>query len=504
MQSSHPALPSSRSLTPGAHRPWLLFAALACLALGFGLRAREYARDLPFWYDESYLLLNVEKVPYAGLCGPLEHKLVIPAGFLWAERACYRAFGMTEWGMRLPAFGAGLAALLVMVPLARRVVGGPLWWLPVAFLALSRHAISHGAEVRPYTVDLLLSALVLWLTAAVLGGARGWVVAGLLAVAAAGPWLSFPSAFGLAGAVGALFVSAARDGGRGRWALFGGVAAVAAGSALALWAVQARHLYYPGMHEHWGPFGWGGFPDHSRAWSVLAWPFTRSVETGSYGTREMGAVLTGLALVGAVVLGRRCPGPAAAVVLPFGAALAASYLGKYPLAHRTTTFLLPTLWVAAAVGASALVTRFPSNRLVLVLPLTLIGPDLTNSVKDALRPTPCGTREAFARVRDGRTEGDVVWVGNVEVYQTYYGREENVFGAFDAPAGVLERARTGRVWVVNYPSPFRSPADDFSDALTAAGYHAAERRPYPGVVVSLFTRPEEMPGASAAARADGR
>jgi hypothetical protein len=460
-----------------------------CLVVGFGSRAREYARNLPFWYDEAYLLLNVADVPFDGLCGALEHNLVIPAFFLWVERACFLTFGMTEWGMRLPAFVAGCAALLVTVPLARRVAPGPLWWLPVAFVALSRHAITHGAEVRPYTVDLLISALILWLTAVVLAEDRGrrWAAAGLILLAALGPWFSFPAAFGLAGAVGALFVSAARNGGRERWVLCAGVALVTGVSALALWGVQARHLYYPGMSRHWGAGGWGGFPDYASARSVLLWPVTRSVEAGNYGTRDMGWLLTGLALIGTFGLAKRSPALAAAVVLPFLAALGASLLGKYPLAHRTTMFLLPLLWSAAACGAADLIARFPDRRLALLLPLTLLGPDINNTTRDALQPTPPGTRAAFAQVRDARVPGDVVWVGNVEVYRTYFGREENVFGACDVPARVLEAARTDRVWVVIYPSPFRSPSDDLTETLAAAGYRETERRPYSGVVVSLYT-----------------
>jgi hypothetical protein len=202
----------------------------------------------------------------------------------------------------------------------------------------------------------------------------------------------------------------------------------------------------------------------------------------------MGAALTAFALLGTIVLARRNLALAAAVAVPFVAALAASLLGKYPLAHRTTTFLLPALWLSAIVGVVSLVTQFPGRRLVVVLPLVLLGPDLANGVKDALRPTPTGTREAFTQVREARVSGDAVWVGNVEVYRTYYGREENVYGAFDDPWRVLESTRTGRIWVVVYPSPLPTPADEMTAALKLAGYREVERSAYRGVVVSLHSR----------------
>jgi hypothetical protein len=433
--------------------------------------------------------LNVAHVSFADLCGPLDYHLVIPALFLWLEKVCFLAFGMTEWGMRLPAFIAGCCALAAMVPISRRIVCGLQWWLPVAFFALSRHAIGHGAEVRPYTVDLLCSIVILWATAVILGESatrlRGIVV--LVVLAAVGPWLSFPAAFGLAGACAALFVAAWQAGGRTRWAIFATVSLVSAVSALALWDVQARHLYYSGMNEHWGPAGWGGFPDYSRPWSAVLWPISRSVEAGNYGTREMGLVLSGLALIGAVSLMRRRAALATALVLPFATALIASYLGKYPLAHRTTTFLLPILWLAAAIGVQALVAHLPGRWIVVVLLLALLGTDLVNAFKDAVRATPITTRAAFADVQAARLNGDAVWVGHVEVYQTYYGPEHDVLGASNHPAEVIAAARSGRIWVVVNPSPFRAPIDDLTDALSAAGYREAERHSYHGVVVGLYT-----------------
>src|SRR5205823_3332403 len=135
------------------------------LFLGVVVRFRLYSQNHAFWYDEAYLLLNVIKRSYADLIGAADYNLVVPVGYLWIERAIYQATGGREWAMRLPALLAGLAALILMVPLAKRVIGGWAAWLAVALLATSRHALSHGCEVRTYTIDLLVAIVILMCTA---------------------------------------------------------------------------------------------------------------------------------------------------------------------------------------------------------------------------------------------------------------------------------------------------------------------------------------------------
>src|SRR5207253_2272531 len=135
--------------------------------------------------------------------------------FLWIVRALYLIGGDGELLMRLPAFLAGIAALLLMVPLARKVVGDVHAVWVVAFLAVSRNAIAHGCEVRPYTVDLLITEGILYCVAILLDSTapsrRGkCAAAGLAAAAAFGPWLSFPSAFALGGASLALAIHLGR------------------------------------------------------------------------------------------------------------------------------------------------------------------------------------------------------------------------------------------------------------------------------------------------------
>lgn len=490
---SRTAGPEPRRTAGGPSR--IAVVALAfVVAVGLVARVHFYLSAPSYWYDEAYLLLNLFGRSFGELLGAIDHAQAAPPGFLWLERAVYLALGPGERAMRLPAFVAGLAALAVMVPLARAVVGGRAAWLAVALVALSRSALRHGGEVKPYVFDLLASELVLLLVVVYVraraAGASGRLAGlGLLAAAFAGPWLSFTSAFALGGAVAGLFLHARRGDGRSR-GLFAAVALVAGASGLVLWWVHARHLYYPVMAGHWGPGGEGGFPDWRSPVAVLLWPVRCVVSAAGYGTREMGIPLTILAAVGVRRLVRQEAAVAAALALPIALAVVASCLGKYPLANRTTMCLLPGLWLAAAAGVAELADRFPARRVVLLLSLVVLAPDVANGCAAAVRPLafPEG-RSAFRDVRAARAPGDVVWVSHAEVYHVYHGREGDVFGAADPPAGALERAATGRIWVIEYQSPFRSPTTAFVEALAAAGYREADRRQYRGgVVVRCYLR----------------
>src|SRR4051794_38663179 len=159
---------------PGKSSKWVILVAL--LALGLGVRLRQYAAAPSYWYDEAYVLLNVFDRPWVALLGPLGYDQAAPPMFLWSLRALYVWVGPSELSMRLPAFLASSLALLALVPLARRVVGSPGWLWAVALGAVSHHAMTHAIEVKPYANDLLLAELLLWSAAAYILRERpsGW------------------------------------------------------------------------------------------------------------------------------------------------------------------------------------------------------------------------------------------------------------------------------------------------------------------------------------------
>jgi hypothetical protein len=115
-------------------------------------------------YDEAYLLLNIFHKSSIGLLGPLGDDQAAPLLFLWLLRGLYRLAGGAECWMRLPALAASMVGLLLMVPLAQRVVGRRGWVWAVAFCALGHHSAAHAREVKPYAFDFPLTEAILQAT----------------------------------------------------------------------------------------------------------------------------------------------------------------------------------------------------------------------------------------------------------------------------------------------------------------------------------------------------
>ena len=465
---------------------WWAVAAIA----GLAVRARHLLHNHSYWYDEAYLLLNLFSRSYAEMLGRFEMDQVVPPGFACAERAAYDLLGPAEWAMRLPAFLAGLAALGLMAALGRRVLAPPVAWLPLAFVALSRHALTHAVEVKPYAGDLAVAAAVLLAVAGVAGGAGRWAVGLLLAAAAVGPWVSFPAVFVLAGA-GAALITWAAEGDRRRWGLFAVFAGLAGASAAGVWFAHARHQGSPTLHEFWGPKGMGGFPDLTDPLAAAVWPLKAGINVGNYGTRDMGAVLLILAGVGLAAAARRNRPLAAALVVPAALAVAAAYLGKYPLAERTGMFLLPSLWLAAALGIETLIRRYAAAvPAVALLPVVVLASDAVVLAGHLVAPpTYPECREAFARVRAERQPGDMLWASAPEVYRVYYGPADPVYGHLQFPAEWEAAARAApRVWVVTqFPSDHPSSVE-LATRLTRAGHARGAVIPFWGVRVERWER----------------
>jgi hypothetical protein len=424
---------------------------LVLLAVGLVARCRQYFGCPSFWYDEAYLLVNIYDCSFAELIGPLRAEVVIPPFFLWLLRGLYLLLGPGELPMRLPALVAGVAALFTLAALARRVVGRPAWLWVVALAAVSRHALVHSYEVRPYTCDLLVSTLILLASAVVLdpksgprARRRAW--AGLLLAAALAPWLSFPAAFVLAGASLAL-LTVVLCGRRELWKPWLALNGLLVVSGALLWYVSARHLYYTGLREHWGQ----RFPDLARPLQALGWLGSALNELGDYGTSGMGVPLLVLGGLGLVALWRRHLPLALLLVGPVAAGILAAALRRYPFGDRLLLYAVPCLWLLAAEGLAAVV-RWRGGRLAwlaLTALVVMLLPEAVRMVKHAAVLAPKAEfREAFAYVHEHEQPGDVLWTAYPEVHEVYYGKDYPCLGAPTLPDELARASAGRRVWVI--------------------------------------------------------
>ena len=412
---------------------WLHHPSLwvGLLLLGLAARFRQYLGNPSYWYDEAFTAVDIFDLPLLKLLGPLPGQSIIPPFFLWLLRGCYLSLGPQEWALRLPAFLAGIAALLLMIVLARRWFGAPGWLWMVAFCALSTHAVNHSVEVRPYATDFLSTVTILLASHAYLRSpdlrSRRWGGGGLLLASALAPWLSFTSAFVLTAAGTAVLLHYLHHKGRGRLLFWLGLNGLLAGTCFLVWFLQARNLYYPGLKHMW-TYTWPGFPpDHSLG-TLLPWTLRSLVEMAHYATTGLGIPLLLLGTVGLVRCWRRSREEALLLAGPVLIAYLASLLGKYPIADRTIFFLAPCVWLLAVEGLLDLAQRLPAaaSFTVPLLVLGLLAPGLVENVRRCARVEPrMEYREALMFVQEHRSQDDAVWNWCPDLATVYF---DHIFG----------------------------------------------------------------------------
>src|SRR5947209_13547153 len=134
---------------------WFRARALvpALLLLGLGLRSFHYLRGRAVWHDEAALTLNVLSRGFAELLGPLRFHEAAPPLFLWLTRAVSLALGDGSYALRLAPFLASCAALLLLAPVARRLLAPAAVPWALLLFACSEQLLWHACEAKPYALD---------------------------------------------------------------------------------------------------------------------------------------------------------------------------------------------------------------------------------------------------------------------------------------------------------------------------------------------------------------
>jgi hypothetical protein len=310
--------------------------------------------------DEAMLALSIGPRSFGGLLQPLDYGQLATVPFLWMERLVTNATGMSGPALRIIPLVAGIALLWILYRLARDLLGPLEAVVALALSATALPLIRYSVEVKPYVLDSLVSAVVIWVAVRVaddLKARRRWFC---LAVAGAGGvLLSTPVLLVCAAVLGGLAVAALRRGRRDlllRLCILGVLWGTLFSAAYVSW--YAPNASAPYMRDFWAeaflrPGTAHFFP---RLWRSLG--DLSCTLTCWRGVADLWPLLLLLALLGVtrVVRGR---GPEYAVLLagPILAAFGASALGSYPIATRLLLFSAPLLAILVAAGAVMVAAR---------------------------------------------------------------------------------------------------------------------------------------------------
>lgn len=369
---------------------------LGIVLAGLLWRTVRYALGFPIWGDEAFVAVNFVARDFRGMFEPLLWGQIAPLGFMWTGLAFSRVLGLSEWALRLLPYLAGAGGLLLFWRFARSVLPARAALPAVGIFAASYYLVRHGAEVKPYATDLLISLALTMLGWAVIqrpAAARRW--AALIAAAGAAVWCSYPAVF-TAGGVGLVLTwQLARARFRVRWvagwvafglvlcgsflAMYVTYARPHAGAAAALLETQMWKPTFPPLHDPWGLARW------------LVGIHTGLMFAYPLGGSRFGSVGTFILFVlGCVHVCRRRPALGLLLLAPFALAFVAAALQKYPYGGtvRTSIYLAPAICLLAGVGLFDVLRRWcrgPRLRAALTIGTLALAAITLGGIIDDLR-----------------------------------------------------------------------------------------------------------------------
>jgi hypothetical protein len=323
----------------------LLFGALA--------RIVSFLQNPSLTGDEAMLGLNIGRRSFGQLLQPLDYGQLATVPFLWAERLVTMFGGASGYTLRIIPLLAGIGLLWAVYRLGYELLGHVEALVALALSASAFPLIRYSVEVKPYILDGLVSAGLVWVAVRLMDqpeDGRKWLwltISGAVAVLLSAPAL-FVGAAVLLG-LGVASVRGRRRHHLSRLALLALLWGAIFGAAYLAW--YAANAGAPYMRHFWAPtFLRPGTPpllDRLR----FAVAETGCTLTCWRGLLDLSPVLMLLAALGVAVLWRRRGSEYAVLVVgPLAAAAGASAMGSYPIATRLLLFTAPLLCVMVAGG----------------------------------------------------------------------------------------------------------------------------------------------------------
>ena len=385
-------------------------AAASLVMLGMILRLRAYLANRSLWFDESTLALNIVERGFAQLVQPLDHLQAAPLGFLVMERLAVTLFGASEYALRLFPLLCGIGSLFLFWHLVQQLLPPFGALLALAICSISERLVYYAAEVKPYSLDVVV-ALLLWSAFARWereAGAKpgALVLAGMLGSVAV--WFSYPAVLVLGG-IGMRWVWTplrARQ-----WPTC--VTRAVVGS---IWLLSFTIAYAVSMRvtsenallrDVWRP---AAAPLVPRTFADLGW-YVDAVAT--LGSLPLGRSVDHLIILAAIMGALAQRGLLGWFAGPLILTWLASGLERYPLAARLWLFLTPFIVALVAAGLADTWNRTRGSVPLLgpVFVLLLFAYPTLSTAREVIRPRQVEeVRPLLDHARRHYRDGDVLYL----------------------------------------------------------------------------------------------
>lgn len=170
---------------------------LAGLLILLSLPARFVRVNDSIWLDESWVANSLMEPTLHDLFYPESWTQSAPPLFLLLERGMVAAFGYSEPSLRIFPILACLVGTVFAALALRRWLSTWAALLAFTLLCSNYYLIKYSQQVKQYGTDFLVSALLLFLLGRYLDNKSPRIFAAILAVGAAGIFLSYTAVFWL-------------------------------------------------------------------------------------------------------------------------------------------------------------------------------------------------------------------------------------------------------------------------------------------------------------------
>ena len=298
-----------------------------------------YLPNQSLWFDEAGLAINFITKTYKGLLGGLDYLQAAPAGFCILEKLMLDIVrpqndSIRDYILRLIPLLSGILSLPAFYCLAKLVFNDKVKRLAAfAIFSLNTHAILYCSQCKQYTLELLLSVILITLFYKMLKDEYKWFYSFIIAIS---PWFSYSSFFIIAAGFLALLI-------KNRKQFVINVIPFILSAAI-YYFVSLKSVFlvnYAGMDEVWITF---------KAFMDIHHPMRLFIRFGElFMLTKICAVLAGgigfYSLV-CFLFSKRESGCKILFTIPVILVIFASLMHKYPVYSRLVLFLLPVFAIA--------------------------------------------------------------------------------------------------------------------------------------------------------------
>lgn len=131
---------------------------LGCWSLFIFIILLHYFTHRPLWLDEQFVTNSIQSFTYSQVFGPLQDSQAFPRVYLVVIKFFANFFHNDLLALRFFSLVAMLTAFYVWLKNYQRQAGA-LWLLSVLSFAMSYRMAYYGAELKPYSMDVLIVGL---------------------------------------------------------------------------------------------------------------------------------------------------------------------------------------------------------------------------------------------------------------------------------------------------------------------------------------------------------